>query len=85
MTDDFASHLSLEHRATRVFEDPMGLRHVRRMPHAARATGRSRRSNMAFHSPFSGGNAPPSGLSAMPPTARDSMDPIAGTNLKFVA
>uniref|UniRef100_A0A182K1H2 RING-type E3 ubiquitin transferase n=1 Tax=Anopheles christyi TaxID=43041 RepID=A0A182K1H2_9DIPT len=65
VTDDFARHLSLEHRS--------GSRDlISRMPHSGRALGgpRSRRSNMHFSS--SGG-----GLSTLSPSGRESVDPIA--------
>uniref|UniRef100_A0AAG5D0Y4 RING-type E3 ubiquitin transferase n=1 Tax=Anopheles atroparvus TaxID=41427 RepID=A0AAG5D0Y4_ANOAO len=79
VTDDFARHLSLEHRSgTRdlisFLDEPSAIRHggVRRMPHSGRALGgpRSRRSNMHFSS--SGG-----GLSTLSPSGRESVDPIA--------
>lgn len=79
VTDDFAGHLSLEHRSgsrdlISFLDEPSAIRHggVRRMPHSGRALGgpRSRRSNMHFSS--SGG-----GLSALSPSGRESVDPIA--------
>ncbi|CAH1153606.1 unnamed protein product [Phaedon cochleariae] len=87
MTDDFAGHLSLEHRTgprdlISFLDEPVGTRHnVRRMPHNAShstthmgrgaAALRPRRSNMHF-SVFSSG-----GLSSLSPSSRDSVDPIA--------
>ncbi|XP_014675335.1 PREDICTED: E3 ubiquitin-protein ligase KCMF1-like [Priapulus caudatus] len=75
VTDDFAAHLALEHRAPRdliSFQDePASSRHVRRIPHPGRGvtTTRARRSNMHF------GNS--SGISILSPGNRDAMDPIA--------
>lgn len=55
------------------YEEPSGIRHVRRIPHPARGVGstRSRRANM---------HIPPGGstLSGLSPNGRESMDPIAG-------
>lgn len=56
MTDDFAGHLTLEHRSgprdlISFLDEPVSTRHnVRRIPHTTRGvTGpRSRRSNMHF-------------------------------------
>lgn len=57
MTDDFAGHLTLEHRSgprdlISFLEEPVSSRahNVRRIPHTARGAGgtRSRRSNMHF-------------------------------------
>eukprot|EP00918_Siedleckia_nematoides_P034689 GHVU01075442.1.p1 GENE.GHVU01075442.1~~GHVU01075442.1.p1 ORF type:complete len:448 (+),score=21.87 GHVU01075442.1:182-1525(+) len=73
VTDDFAAHLTLEHRTPRDFEETGGgIRHVRRIPHPGRGVGgsRARRTNMHFQ-PTS------SGLSVLSPSARDTMDPIA--------
>ncbi|XP_052902557.1 E3 ubiquitin-protein ligase KCMF1 [Anopheles moucheti] len=79
VTDDFARHLSLEHRSgsrdlISFLDEPSAIRHggVRRIPHSGRALGgpRSRRSNMHFSS--SGG-----GLSTLSPSGRESVDPIA--------
>ncbi|XP_058821469.1 E3 ubiquitin-protein ligase KCMF1 [Topomyia yanbarensis] len=79
VTDDFAGHLSLEHRSgsrdlISFLDEPSAIRHggVRRMPHSGRTLGgpRSRRSNMHFSS--SGG-----GLSTLSPSGRESVDPIA--------
>ncbi|XP_018569421.1 E3 ubiquitin-protein ligase KCMF1 isoform X1 [Anoplophora glabripennis] len=87
MTDDFAGHLTLEHRTgprdlISFLDEPVGARHnVRRIPHnsshAATHMGRGaaalrpRRSNMHF-SVFSSG-----GLSSLSPSSRESVDPIA--------
>jgi hypothetical protein len=75
VTDDFAAHLTLEHRAPRDFQDePLGgIRHVRRIPHPSRGMGggRTRRTTMHFQS---AGSA----LSGLSPSSRDNtMDPIA--------
>lgn len=77
VTDDFAGHLTLEHRSgprdlISFLDEPAGSRHgVRRIPHASRGVGgpRARRSNMHFSS--SGG------LSSLSPSSRESVDPIA--------
>lgn len=73
LTDDFAAHLALEHRAPRDFDEPSSIRHVRRTPHAGRGMGgmRARRSNMHFSS---GAGA---GLTGLSPSSREGMDPIA--------
>ncbi|XP_076035643.1 E3 ubiquitin-protein ligase KCMF1-like isoform X2 [Oratosquilla oratoria] len=74
VTDDFAAHLTLDHRsgAPRDLDEPSGSRHgVRRIPHQGRGIGRGvARRNM----PFGGGS---SGLSTLSPSSRESMDPIA--------
>lgn len=72
VTEDFAAHLSLEHRSNRDLDEPSGSRHVRRIPHPAgrgMSSARARRSQMQFSST--------GGLSALSPNNRDSMDPIA--------
>uniref|UniRef100_T1JLN5 RING-type E3 ubiquitin transferase n=1 Tax=Strigamia maritima TaxID=126957 RepID=T1JLN5_STRMM len=81
VTDDFAAHLTLEHRSPRdlisfviswsYYDEPSGSRHVRRIPHPGRGVGgtRARRANMHFSS--SGG------LASLSPNTRESMDPIA--------
>ncbi|KAK7873322.1 hypothetical protein R5R35_011376 [Gryllus longicercus] len=78
VTDDFAGHLTLEHRSgprdlISFLDEPAGSRHggVRRIPHPSRGVGgtRARRSNMHFSS--SGG------LSSLSPSSRESVDPIA--------
>nr|XP_023027630.1 E3 ubiquitin-protein ligase KCMF1-like [Leptinotarsa decemlineata] len=87
MTDDFAGHLTLEHRSgprdlISFLDEPVGTRHtVRRIPHntshSTTHVGRGgtalrpRRSNMHF-SVFSSG-----GLSSLSPSSRESVDPIA--------
>ncbi|CAH1980537.1 unnamed protein product [Acanthoscelides obtectus] len=87
MTEDFAGHLTLEHRTgprdlISFLDEPVGSRHtVRRIPHNSNhATThlsrggtalRPRRSNMHF-SVFSSG-----GLSSLSPSSRESVDPIA--------
>nr|XP_022342485.1 E3 ubiquitin-protein ligase KCMF1-like isoform X3 [Crassostrea virginica] len=72
VTDDFAEHLSIQHRTPREFDEPAGVRHVRRIPHPGRGVSgtRTRRANMHF---TTGG----SGLSGLSPGTRDTMDPIA--------
>ncbi|XP_055891350.1 E3 ubiquitin-protein ligase KCMF1-like isoform X1 [Biomphalaria glabrata] len=73
VTDDFASHLTVEHRTPRDFDEPPGLRHVRRIPHPGRGVGgsRTRRANMQH---FGSGASTLTGLS---PSSRENMDPIA--------
>ncbi|KAI0209712.1 E3 ubiquitin-protein ligase KCMF1 [Lamellibrachia satsuma] len=68
MTDDFAAHLTLEHRTPHEFDEPLGgIRHVRRIPHPGRGGGtRTRRAMLA-------GNA----LSGLSSSSRETMDPIA--------
>lgn len=75
VTDDFAGHLTLEHRTgprdlISFLDEPSAIRHggVRRIPGRALGGTRSRRSNMHFGSS--------SGLSALSPSGRES-DPIA--------
>ncbi|XP_070235509.1 E3 ubiquitin-protein ligase KCMF1 isoform X1 [Bos mutus] len=76
VTDDFAAHLTLEHRAPRDLESS-GVRHVRRMFHPGRGLGgpRARRSNMHFTSSSTGGLS--SSQSSYSPSNREAMDPIA--------
>uniref|UniRef100_A0A0K8TRY1 RING-type E3 ubiquitin transferase n=1 Tax=Tabanus bromius TaxID=304241 RepID=A0A0K8TRY1_TABBR len=76
VTDDFAGHLTLEHRTgprdlISFLDEPSAIRHggVRRIPGRALPGPRSRRSNMHFSSS--------SGLSALSPSGRESVDPIA--------
>lgn len=77
VTDDFAGHLTLEHRTgprdlISFLDEPSGIRHggVRRMPHSGRGVSRARRTNMQFST---GG-----GISALSPSSRDAVvDPIA--------
>lgn len=83
MTDDFAGHLTLEHRSgprdlISFLDEPVATRHnVRRIPHntsthsgvsRGAASLRPRRSNMHFSS---------GGLSSLSPSSRESVDPIA--------
>lgn len=72
VTDDFAAHLTLDHRsgAPRDLDEPSGSRHgVRRIPHQGRGIGRGvARRNMTFGSVSSG---------LFSPSSRESMDPIA--------
>lgn len=77
VTDDFAGHLSLEHRTgprelISFLDEPSAIRHgggVRRIPGRTLGGPRTRRSNMHFSSS--------SGLSALSPSGRESVDPIA--------
>ncbi|CAB3233510.1 unnamed protein product [Arctia plantaginis] len=77
VTDDFAGHLTLEHRTgprdlISFLDEPSGIRHggVRRMPHSGRGVSRARRTNMQFST---GG-----GISSLSPSSRDAVvDPIA--------
>ncbi|XP_045778875.1 E3 ubiquitin-protein ligase Kcmf1 [Maniola jurtina] len=77
VTDDFAGHLTLEHRTgprdlISFLDEPSGIRHggVRRMPPTGRGVTRARRTNMHFST--SGG------ISSLSPSARDAVvDPIA--------
>ncbi|PKU35727.1 hypothetical protein llap_13967 [Limosa lapponica baueri] len=78
VTDDFAAHLTLEHRAPRdLISFLNGVRHVRRMFHPGRGLGgpRARRSNMHFTSSSTGGLS--SSQSSYSPSNRETMDPIA--------
>ncbi|MBN3272132.1 KCMF1 ligase, partial [Polyodon spathula] len=76
--DDFAAHLTLEHRAPRDLISFNGVRHVRRMFHPGRGLGgpRARRSNMHFTSSSTGGLSS-SQSSSYSPSNREAMDPIA--------
>ncbi|KAJ8402037.1 hypothetical protein AAFF_G00372720 [Aldrovandia affinis] len=82
VTDDFAAHLTLEHRAPRdlisFYDESSGVRHVRRMFHPGRGLGgpRARRSNMHFTS-SSPGLTSSSQSSSYSPSNREAMDPIA--------
>ncbi|XP_018799311.1 PREDICTED: E3 ubiquitin-protein ligase KCMF1 [Bactrocera latifrons] len=77
VTDDFAGHLTLEHRTgprelISFLDEPSAIRHgggVRRIPGRTLGGPRARRSNMHFSSS--------SGLSALSPSGRESVDPIA--------
>ncbi|KAL3863517.1 hypothetical protein ACJMK2_005271 [Sinanodonta woodiana] len=73
VTEDFSAHLTLEHRAPREFDEPAGVRHVRRIPHPGRGVGGTR-TRRATNMHFSSGGASLTGLS---PSGRESMDPIA--------
>ncbi|KAF5296882.1 hypothetical protein FQR65_LT10148 [Abscondita terminalis] len=83
MTDDFAGHLTLEHRTgprelISFLDEPVATRvhNVRRIPHSGHLasgsrtsqSGRPRRSNMHFST---------GALSSLSPSSRDSVDPIA--------
>ncbi|KAK9889302.1 hypothetical protein WA026_004583 [Henosepilachna vigintioctopunctata] len=87
MTDDFAGHLTLEHRTgprdlISFLDEPIGNRHnMRRIPHSShtgphmgRGSGtlRPRRTNMHFSVFNSSG-----GLPSLSPSSRESVDPIA--------
>ncbi|XP_041741517.1 E3 ubiquitin-protein ligase KCMF1 isoform X2 [Coregonus clupeaformis] len=78
VTDDFAAHLTLEHRAPRDLDESSGVRHVRRMFHHGRGLGgpRARRTNMHFTSSSTGGLSS-SQSSSYSPSNREAMDPIA--------
>ncbi|XP_045454828.1 E3 ubiquitin-protein ligase Kcmf1 [Melitaea cinxia] len=77
VTDDFAGHLTLEHRTgprdlISFLDEPSGIRHggVRRMPPSGRGVSRTRRANMQFST--SGG------IASLSPSSRDAVvDPIA--------
>ncbi|KAM8864854.1 E3 ubiquitin-protein ligase KCMF1-like [Synchiropus picturatus] len=79
VTDDFAAHLTLEHRAPRDLDESSGVRHVRRMFHPGRGLGgpRARRSNMHFTSSSTGGLSTNQGSSQSSNYSREAMDPIA--------
>ncbi|RWS31039.1 E3 ubiquitin-protein ligase KCMF1-like isoform X1 [Leptotrombidium deliense] len=75
VTDDFATHLTLEHRSPRelisFLAKPQSSSRGRRVPHPSRGmnSARARRTQMHFSSS--------SGLSSLSPGNRESMDPIA--------
>ncbi|XP_033632876.1 E3 ubiquitin-protein ligase KCMF1-like [Asterias rubens] len=74
VTDDFAAHLTLEHRSPRDLDETGNVRHLRRMFHPGRGIGqRTRRPNMHF----SGSSGLSSGQSSSSPSSRETMDPIA--------
>ncbi|KAG7491143.1 E3 ubiquitin-protein ligase KCMF1-like [Solea senegalensis] len=79
VTDDFAAHLTLEHRAPRDLDESSGVRHVRRMFHPGRGLGgpRARRSNMHFTSSTTGGLSTSQSSSQSSNFSREAMDPIA--------
>ncbi|XP_061623461.1 E3 ubiquitin-protein ligase KCMF1-like [Phyllopteryx taeniolatus] len=79
VTDDFAAHLTLEHRAPRDLDESSGVRHVRRMFHPGRGLGgpRARRSNMHFTSNTTGGLSTSQNSSQSSSYSREAMDPIA--------
>ncbi|XP_055743816.1 E3 ubiquitin-protein ligase KCMF1-like isoform X1 [Salvelinus fontinalis] len=79
VTDDFAAHLTLEHRAPRDLDESSGVRHVRRMFHPGRGLGgpRARRSNMHFTSSTSGGSSTTQTSTQSSNYNREAMDPIA--------
>uniref|UniRef100_A0A8C8DH13 RING-type E3 ubiquitin transferase n=1 Tax=Oryzias sinensis TaxID=183150 RepID=A0A8C8DH13_9TELE len=76
VTDDFAAHLTLEHRR---HDESSGVRHVRRMFHPGRGLGgpRARRSNMHFTSSTTGGLSTSQSSSQSSNYSREAMDPIA--------
>uniref|UniRef100_A0A673A078 RING-type E3 ubiquitin transferase n=1 Tax=Sphaeramia orbicularis TaxID=375764 RepID=A0A673A078_9TELE len=76
VTDDFAAHLTLEHR---LHDESSGVRHVRRMFHPGRGLGgpRARRSNMHFTSSTTGGLSTSQSSSQSSSYSREAMDPIA--------
>uniref|UniRef100_M4A715 RING-type E3 ubiquitin transferase n=1 Tax=Xiphophorus maculatus TaxID=8083 RepID=M4A715_XIPMA len=75
VTDDFAAHLTLEHRR---HDESSGVRHVRRMFHPGRGLGgpRARRSNMHFTSSTTGGLSTSQSSSQSSNYSREAMDPI---------
>ncbi|XP_077572084.1 E3 ubiquitin-protein ligase KCMF1-like [Stigmatopora nigra] len=79
VTEDFAAHLTLEHRAPRDLDESSGARHVRRMFHPGRGLGgpRARRSNMHFTSNTTGGLSAGQNSSQSSNYSREAMDPIA--------
>ncbi|XP_056458741.1 E3 ubiquitin-protein ligase KCMF1-like [Gadus chalcogrammus] len=79
VTDDFAAHLTLEHRAPRDLDESSGVRHVRRMFHPGRGLGgpRGRRSNMHFTSTTTGGLSSNQSSTQSSNYSREAMDPIA--------
>uniref|UniRef100_A0A3P8VPA8 RING-type E3 ubiquitin transferase n=1 Tax=Cynoglossus semilaevis TaxID=244447 RepID=A0A3P8VPA8_CYNSE len=79
VTDDFAAHLTLEHRVPRDLDESSGVRHVRRMFHPGRGLGgpRARRSNMHFTSSTTGGLSSSQSSSQGSNYSREAMDPIA--------
>ncbi|TWW60319.1 E3 ubiquitin-protein ligase KCMF1 [Takifugu flavidus] len=94
VTDDFAAHLTLEHRAprdlisspharVRLHDESSGVRHVRRMFHPGRGLGgpRARRSNMHFTSSTTGGLSGSQSSSQSSNYTREAMDPIAAESL----
>ncbi|XP_028312251.1 E3 ubiquitin-protein ligase KCMF1-like [Gouania willdenowi] len=79
VTDDFAAHLTLEHRAPRDLDESSGVRHVRRMFHPGRGLGgpRARRSNMHFTSSTTGALSTSQTSTQSSNYSREAMDPIA--------
>lgn len=83
VTDDFAAHLTLEHRAPSrdiLYDEPGAARHVRRLFHPAVGGSRPRpprprAANMHFGG--SGGSGLGSSSSSSSASGRESMDPIA--------
>nr|AAC14347.1 potassium channel modulatory factor [Aplysia californica] len=73
VTDDFMCHLTVEHRTPRDFDEPPGLRHVRRIPHPSRGVGGSRARRAKMQHFGSGGSA----LTGLSPSSRENLDPIA--------
>ncbi|XP_074595885.1 potassium channel modulatory factor 1 [Brevipalpus obovatus] len=71
VTDDFTTHLALEHRNLREWDEPPTAMRGRRAPHPTRGmtSSRPRRSPMQFTST--------AGLSSFTSANRESMDPIA--------
>ncbi|XP_076372082.1 E3 ubiquitin-protein ligase KCMF1-like isoform X1 [Tachypleus tridentatus] len=71
ITDDFAAHLTLEHRNPRELDETTASRHVRRIPHPGRgmSSARARRNQMQF--------SPSSALSSLSPSSRESINPLA--------
>ncbi|XP_072933423.1 E3 ubiquitin-protein ligase KCMF1 isoform X2 [Epargyreus clarus] len=85
VTDDFAGHLTLEHRTgprdlISFLDEPSGIRHggVRRMPPSGRGVSRARRTNMQFSVRSARWSSTSGGISSLSPSSRDAVvDPIA--------
>lgn len=71
VTEDFAAHLTLEHRSPRDLDEGTSSRHIRRIPHPGRgmSSARARRNQMQFNSS--------NGLSSLSPNSRESINPLA--------
>ncbi|XP_078488623.1 E3 ubiquitin-protein ligase KCMF1 isoform X2 [Ciona intestinalis] len=84
VTDELATHLSMEHRAPRDAEDQAGGRHIRRMFYPGRGMRSRNHRNMHFSSGPTATSAIPTPAvannnvaSSVISAGRDSMDPIA--------
>ncbi|XP_076308134.1 E3 ubiquitin-protein ligase KCMF1-like isoform X2 [Tachypleus tridentatus] len=71
VTNDFAAHLTLEHRSPRDLDEVTTSRQVRRISHPGRgiSSARARRNQMQFNSS--------STLPSLSPNSRDSINPLA--------